>query len=550
MEAAVDDSARYAASPQPPTQSAVEDSAPTLVRRIERLNEIGIALSAEHDPVRLVETILLGAKELTHADGGTVYRVEGDCLEFELVRNDTLHLRLGGSDGLPVTLPPMTLRDEFGNPGSVVALAVIEGRTVNVADAYDNDSQDFTGTRAFDARTGYHSTSLLTVPMRNHEGEITGVLQLLNARHDDGQVRAFTQADQHLVESLASQAATARTKQALILGMERLFEAFIELIADAIDRKSPYTGGHCRRVPVLTSALAEAAAKDAQRPDSALAGFQWHAKDRYELRIAGWLHDTGKVTTPDWVMDKATKLHGLHDHIELIASRFQSIRAANECATWRAIAGGADRASALEALAAFHVRLDDDLAFLRHVNRGQERMGDAEVARIASIGARHWTPPGANAIEPWLTAEEIRCLSIRSGTLLPEERAVINHHITATIQMLERLPFPKHLARVPEYAGGHHERMDGQGYPKGLTGDEMSIPARIMAIADVFEALTAGDRPYKKAMPLSQALAILQRMADTGHIDPNLHAVFLKERVWAAYAREFLPPEQIDLDVA
>ncbi len=530
----------------PSLAGSAEDAIAKLVERIERLNAIGIALSAEPDPHRLVETILLGAKELTHADGGTVYRVQDHALHFEIVRNDTLGLALGGSSGKPVDLPPVQLEAREGHPRSVVALAVLEGRTVNIADAYHEDGFDFSGTRAFDGRTGYRSTSLLTVPMRNHEGVITGVLQLINARDDIGAVRRFTSADQRLVESLASQAATARTKQELIAGMARLFEAFIELIADAIDRKSPYTGGHCRRVPELTMALAEAAAKASQTADSPLAGFRFEAADRYELRIAAWLHDCGKVTTPEWVMDKATKLHGITDRIDLVAERFTAIAADAEAQAWRAIADGAVRDTTLAELGRLQRILHDDLEFLRRVNHGAEAMSGPDQERVRAIGARTWIASDGRH-RSWLTSDEVRSLTIAKGTLLPEERELINRHIEATIEMLDRLPFPKHLARVPEYAGGHHERMDGKGYPKRLRGDQMSIPARIMAIADVFEALTAGDRPYKKAMKLSQALAILRRMAETGHIDPDLHRVFIDQGVWRDYASRFLPTEQIDV---
>ena len=310
--------------------------------------------------------------------------------------------------------------------------------------------------------------------------------------------------------------------------MARLFDSFVELIATAIDEKSPYTGGHCRRVPELTMALAEAASQAGLMSMS--------EEDRYEIQVASWLHDCGKITTPEWVMDKATKLQSINDRIELIAARFARRAAEREAACWRDIADGADRAVALAALRDEVVVINEDLTFVRRVNIGGEAMNAVDVERIAALGRA-----GS------LTADEVRNLSIVRGTLLPEEREVINHHIVATLNMLEKLPFPKHLARVPEIACGHHERMDGKGYPKGLTREQMSVPARIMGIADVFEALTAGDRPYKKAMKLSQALAILAKMAGDGHIDPDLHQVFVASKVWQPYARKFLQADQIDL---
>ncbi|MCK6488187.1 MAG: GAF domain-containing protein [Planctomycetes bacterium] len=514
-----------------------------LIERIERLNSIGIALSAEQDSDRLLEIILLGAKELTGADGGTVYEVAGDEVRFRIVRTDSLGLSFGGSTGAPVAFKPIPLRLADGqlNHASVVAHAVLDGSTVNIPDAYHAEGFDFTGTRAFDARTGYHSTALLTVPMRNHEGLVTGVLQLLNPQRN-GSVRPFSPADQRLVESLASQAATALSKKELIDGMKALFEGFIQLIATAIDDKSPYTGGHCRRVPELTMLIADACIAQGR---GELAGFAMSAADRYELRIAAWLHDCGKVTTPEWVMDKATKLSRLFDRIELLATRFELRKRELEAAAWRAIADGAGREDTLARLAREQAQLDEDLVFLRHANLGSEAMRPEDQERVRRIAAGAWTTTAGDR-QPLLSADEVANLCIVRGTLLAEEREVINHHIVATIHMLESLPFPRHLRRVPEFAGGHHERMDGMGYPKGLTRAQMSVQARVMGVADVFEALTAGDRPYKKAMTLSQALRILGRMKLDGHIDPDVFDAFVRSGVWRDYAARFLTPAQRD----
>jgi HD-GYP domain-containing protein (c-di-GMP phosphodiesterase class II) len=514
-------------------------------RRIERLNTIGIALSAERDPVKLLEQILLGAKDITNADGGTIYSLgEDDTLTFQILRSDTLNLWMGGTSGRPIPFKgvPLHLPDGTPNRSSVVACAVLDGVTVNIPDAYHAQGFDFSGTRAFDQRTGYKSISFLTVPLRNHESEIIGVLQLLNARDDLGNVVPFSETDQRLAESLASQAATALTKHQLIDGMQELLESFIRLIATAIDEKSPYTGGHCKRVPELTMMLAEAAARCGRGP---LAGFSMSDADRLELRLAGWIHDCGKITTPEWVMDKATKLSALFDRIALVETRFAALKRDGEIAMLRALVAGGEQATLEAAFRAECARLDDDLAFLKRTNIGGETMRAEDQQRVREIAARTWTAPDGTT-QPVLSADEVKHLTIAKGTLTSEERAIINHHIVATIKMLESLPYPRHLKRIPEFAGGHHERMDGRGYPKGLKRGQMSVQARVMGIADVFEALTAGDRPYKKAMPLSQALTILGRMKLDGHIDPDLFDVFINEGVWLDYARRFLPPEQID----
>jgi len=517
-----------------------------LLRRLEQLNAIGIALSVETEPLKLLELILAGAQEMTNADGGTIYSVINDSeLRFDLLRNDTLKLAMGGANRPPINYPPVKLAHADGTPNhaSVVAHCVLSGSTINIPDAYHAHGFDFANTRAFDARTGYHSISILTVPMRNHENVITGVLQLINARDEQGATIPFGDSVQRSIESLASQAAIALTKHDLIDGMRKLFESFVQLIAAAIDEKSPYTGGHCRRVPELTMALAEATARTVSGP---LAGFTMSDADRYELRIAAWIHDCGKITTPESVMDKATKLQTIYDRIGLVETRFEIIRRDLEIERLRDERGagpGAARPAAAHVQAT--QRLDEDLAFLRRINQGGESMKEEDIERVRVISRTTWRGPDGTML-PLLTENEVRNLTIAKGTLLPEERRIINHHIVATIRMLEALPYPKHLKRVPEFAGGHHERMDGKGYPKGLTRDQMSVQARIMGIADIFEALTADDRPYKPAMLLSTALNILGRMACDGHIDPDLFVVFIREGVYRDYAERFLRPEQID----
>lgn len=515
---------------------------------IERLNEIGIALSKEQDEERVLELILHGAKDLTHADGGTVYSVvDEQALRFRLLRTDSLGLMYGGSGEPIANFPDIPLyRDGQANHSSVVAHAVLERTTVVIDDAYQIESFDFSGTRAFDTRTGYRSTSMLTVPMCDHRNAIIGVLQLLNAQDESGAITPFSQHQVRLVESLASQASVLLSNGALTRQVGALFESFVKLIAGAIDEKSPYTGTHCRRVPPLTMALAEAAHRQRSGP---LAAFQMSDDDRYELHIASWLHDCGKITTPEWIMDKATKLQCIHDRMHEVRTRVAVMRMDVQRRLDSSLAQGADEAQARSQAATELAALDEDLAFLERSNRGGEWMDDDSMARIREIAQRTWIDHTGEQ-QALLSALEVENLCIRKGTLLPAEREVINHHIVATIDMLEQLPFPRHLRNVPEIAGGHHERMDGKGYPRGLRREEMSVQARCMGIADVFEALTASDRPYKDAMPISQALQILARMKDDQHIDADLFNVFIREGVWLEYAREHLSPAQIDMDLA
>lgn len=520
-----------------------------LLDSIDKLNEIGIALSAEDDAGRLLERILLGARSLTHADGGTLYLLDEERrqLRFAVVVNESLQLHMGGGDEA-IPFPPIPLeRDGRPNYSAVVTSAVLTDRTINLADIHESQDYDFSGARAFDRQTGYRTRSLLTVPMKNHEHDVIGVLQLVNAVDPrSGEVRPFSGLDEQLAESLASQAAVALTQKRLIEDLQRLFESFIQLIASAIDEKSPYTGGHCRRIPVLTLMLADAAHRAGGGP---LEGFRMSEQDRYALEIAGWLHDCGKITTPEFVIDKATKLQTIFDRIELVETRFELLRRDAEIALLRRrldARAGADVLAEAEAEHQATLRaLEGELEFLRHVNIGSELMAEEDRRRVQRIGRRRWTDRHGRRRE-LLTPDEAHNLSIPRGTLTEEEREVVNHHIVASIRMLESLPFPKHLRNVPEYAAGHHERMDGTGYPRGLVGEQMSVQARIMAIADIFEALSARDRPYKRGKTLSECLAIMGRMRLDNHIDPDLFDLFVEERIYLAYAREFLEPEQID----
>lgn len=535
------------------------DNVESLFRRLEQLNEIGSALSQEKNLEGLLEKILIAAKTITRADGGSLYlKTEDDRLRFAIVRTDSLGIAMGGTTGNEVPFYPIHLNNKDGDPNyqMVVAYAALTGKTVNIADAYTEAGFDFSGTRNFDKKTGYRSQSFLTVPMKNHEGETIGVLQLINRLlPETNEIASFAESDQRLAESLSSQAAIAITNRQLIDQLESLFESFINLINTAIDDKSPYTGGHCQRVPELTMMLAEAVNEN---NTGSLGEFRMSDKDRYELKIAGMLHDCGKITTPVHVVDKSTKLETIFDRIAMVDTRFEVIkRDAQIAALEEKLKLAADtqlddlerseRNHQIEQRLREQIRqYDEDREFLRHSNVGGETMSKEAQERVRRIASSyHWSDPSGNTAN-FLSDNELENLSIARGTLTNEEREIINHHIVATIKMLEALPWPKHLRNVPEYAGGHHERMDGKGYPRGLTRDQMSVQARVMGIADIFEALTARDRPYKSGKTLSESLSILGNFRKGGHIDPDLFDIFIRQKVYLRYAERFLDPAQID----
>jgi len=519
-----------------------------LPQLLSELNTIGIALSAEKDHDRLLEMILVRAMEITNADAGTLYtRTEDDELKFEIVHTNSLDIHMGGTSGEPITFYPVPLYKDDGTPNkhNVAACAVLENKTINIQDAYSNKEFDFSGTRNFDNKTGYRSQSFLTVPMTNHENVIIGVLQLLNATNSKtGEVTPFSDIEKQLVESLASQAAVTITNKSLIDAQKELFDSLIKLIADAIDEKSPYTAGHCRRVPVLSNMLAKAACNVTVGP---LKDFNMTEEEIYELDVAAWLHDCGKITTPEYVVDKGTKLETIFDKIKLVDSRFEVLKRDAEIESLKRKLKAVDSKllDGDEELKDKLAKLDEDRAFIRDCNVGGETIAEAAIKRINHIANYRLRSPDGKE-ENFLSEDEVQNLQIGRGTLSYREREIINNHVAVTIKMLESLPYPKHMKRVPEYAGGHHEKMDGTGYPNKLKREEMSIPARMVAIADIFEALTAKDRPYKKAMSLSRSLTILGKMKLEEHIDPDLFDVFIWDKVYFKYAKEHLAPEQID----
>ena len=353
---------------------------------------------------------------------------------------------------------------------------------------------------------------------------------------------------QEQVESLASQGAVALTNKRLVAELKNLFESFIKLIATAIDKKSPYTGGHCERVPEIAMLLADAVEKTTE---GRYKDFSMTEDERYELYIAAWLHDCGKVATPPHVVDKGMKLETITDRIETVDTRFEVLKRDAEIKFLKQkiqlLEAGSNNGALSIAQTKFKraiKQLNSDKEFIRKTNRGGEFMEEDDQNRVASIG--NYQIEADEKKIPFLDEKEVRNLQIPKGTLLPEERETINEHIVITIDMLEKLPYPKNLKNVPEFAGGHHEKLDGTGYPKGLKDEDMSVQAKIMAIADIYEALTAADRPYKDGKKLSQAMRIMGFMKEDYEIDKDLFEIFVKEGVYKEYAKKYLGNDQLD----
>ena len=493
--------------------------------RLHRLSEIGMALSTEKNTDRLFEMILDEAKNITRADGRTLYSMnENGDLAFEILRNDSMDTVMGGTSGVEIPYYPvhLWLDESTPNQKNVSAYVALTGKTVNIKDAYQEEGYDFEGTINFDKKNGYRSKSFLTVPLKNHENEIIGVMQLINAQNEHGDVISFNEEMQEQVESLASQGAVALTNKRLVEELKTLFESFIKLIATAIDKKSEYTGGHCERVPVITMMLADAVAKI---KEGKYKDFSMNDEERYELYLAAWLHDCGKVATPPHVVDKGTKLETIFDRIELIRTRMELLKRDQEIAFLKRQLNGKSNVPFDDEYNDAIKNLDRDMKFIEECNVGGEFMNPELQERVESIGAQNITL--FDREQSFLSKEEIQNLNI-------------------PIEMLEQLPYPKNLRNVPEFAGGHHEKMDGTGYPKGLNETQMSTQAKIMAIADIYEALTAADRPYKEGKKLSQAMRIMGFMKNDYHIDEDLFEIFVTSGVYKKYAKEHVAKTQID----
>jgi len=521
--------------------SEVKDYAEAQIKHIKQGAQIGLALSCEKDINRLLEMIVLEARAMSNADAGTLYITdkENKYLCFMIMQNDTMNVRMGGTSGVDIDLPSVPLyRNGKPNHSNVSSHVAVSGEIVNIPDVYEAEGFDFTGPKKYDATTGYRSKSMLVIPLRNHENDIIGVLQLLNAKNPEtGEIIGFSNEYVDEIASLASQAAVALTNTQLIQDLKNLFYAFIKSIATAIDEKSPYTGGHINRVVELSMLIAEKINETKSPPFNDIL-FNDHEME--EIRIAAWMHDVGKITTPEYVIDKRTKLQTIFDRINLVETRFGLIAKTieNEYLAKKLdlIQKGADKEEIRRLDSELSEKLeglDRDLQVVKACNLPGEFLSDENATRIKDIAARKYLM--SDGEHSYLTGEELENLLVRKGSLTDMERKIIENHAAFTFKILTHLPFPRKLINVPEYASGHHEKLDGSGYPRALTAENMPLQSRIIAVADIFEALTAKDRPYKKPMLLSQSLDIMSKMKNDNHIDPDIYNLFIENRLYENY---------------
>jgi len=566
----------------------LSDSMESMRATISNFFGLITSLSGESDIDRLLERVTDETMQASGADAAVIYLLCDD--ETELAAQPA---RL--ASGVVLTeseLPAISLEDA----GDSRLLESFRRQQVTIERVTKAQAEGLQVSALVEALHA-DSITIIVLPLADRNNQGSGLLCLLYSEHNQGLQQALSPEHIGFAQALSGFAAVSMESRQLLKMQKNLLQSFIELIASAIDAKSPYTGGHCQRVPMITKMLAAAAceSQDPKFREFSLSDDEWE-----ELHIAAWLHDCGKVTTPEYVVDKSTKLETIYDRIHEIRMRFEVLKRDAEIDYWRRLAGGGNDEQLKSELQATLAQLDDDFAFVATCNEGGEFMADEKIARLNSVAAKTWrrtlsdrigisweeakrkqrTPEaGLPAVETLLadkeehiiyrSAEEVigadnrwnfkldtprhkynrgelYNLSVARGTLADEERFKINDHMVQTIIMLNQLPFPRHLRNVPAIAGGHHETMIGTGYPKKLSREDMPLTARMMAIADIFEALTAGDRPYKKAKTLSESIRIMSFMKKDQHIDPELFELFLKSGVYQSYAQKYLAPEQID----
>lgn len=497
---------------------------------VDKLTDVGTALSSETNIEKLLETVVSEARSITNADAGTLYILEDEQLHFKIIQNKSMNFFMGGASKNKVTLPPVPLKESNAS-----AYSALKKEIINIPDVYKSKKFDFSGPRKYDSDTGYLTKSMLIIPMVSRDKDVIGILQLINALHPkSGQVIDFSEYYQDIAHSLASQAAVAITNAKLYDEIMALFESVIEVLAAALDEKSPVTRGHISKVALLTMAVA----------DEINNSREGHFKDIHfskdelnELRVAALMHDVGKVTTPESVVEKRTKLETIFDRIELIKTRFQYIRNGLIVEALKkkvqALEKGESRESIKtvdQALEKQLKELGEDLLFVKGVNNPEEFMDSKKLEELKDVASKKVLIDGKEV--SLITEDEFQNLSIRKGSITPKELKIMQNHASVTIRMLNKIPFTKRLKNVPVYAGGHHEKLDGSGYPAGLKDKQIPLQTRIIALTDLFEALTAKDRPYKKPIPLEKALAILGFEVKDNHIDKNLYELFKERKIY------------------
>ncbi len=504
--------------------------------------EMLTTLAKEKNLNTILDKILQQVIRRTNAEGGTVYLKQQSKLYFKVVINKKLAIHNTQTDDWP----PIELYTPQGsNLSNVSALCAIKNEIININDVYHAEGFNFEGTKKFDAANNYRSKSMLVIPMVDHEEDLIGVLQLINKLDSDNQPVPFENSDIHIAQAYSAYCAIAITKNRLIEDLEKLLLSFLESIAVAMDAKSPVGYGHITRVGKMMELFSEAINRDT----TFYKDIHYDRDALLQLKLAAWMHDIGKISTPEPILNKSTKLETTYNRIAEISQRFKSVILSLKLSL------AEKRLSVLEENAKIDLKaetgrveeeirwLHEALLFIKQKNLPSGLMDDKDIRRIEEIAQKTYLIEGEET--NLLTEDEVKNLSIRYGTLNDEERAKINEHAKISNQMLDMLVFPKKFKDVPKIAGMHHEKLNGEGYPNGVKGDEIPFEARLLAIIDIFEALTAHDRPYKRPKTLTESYEILDNMVKEGALDGTIIAYLKSSGLFEQYAKKYLLPEQL-----
>lgn len=475
---------------------------------MSRFLEICLALTAESDREKLLSNILDCAIEFAKCDAGTLYLIEDDGLHFVRMVTKSQGTRQGGHDS-PITMPPVPLEEKY-----VASWVALNNTTINVADVHTDDHFDFTGSIRYDNLTGYRTKSMLVVPMTNEKGTVIGVMQLINAMDAHGNTISFDPEVELLIEAIASQAAISFTNMMYATQISDLIESLVGALSTAIDERTPYNANHTRN-------MVKYAENFLDWLDTTGNDWRFDTQKRSEFILSVWLHDVGKLAVPLEVMDKGTRLGPkyLHD----IKTRFKTVRMLNRIARLEGRIGEAEE-----------VRRNDELTNIMSFIIDVDSTGflpDEKLDKINEI-AKLTYEDDSGKLRPLITEKERVCLSIRKGTLTDEERNIMQSHVVVTKHILARVKFPKTYAETPIWAAMHHELLNGSGYPNHISGRGIPKEVRLLTILDVFDALTARDRPYKKGLPVDKALIILHNMVDEGAIDGEILSLYEQSKAW------------------
>lgn len=504
--------------------------------KFEEIMKINLAFTSQHDKKKLLEEILTLTRKLTNADAGTLYIKSKDekNLDFKVVQNSTLKIKLNdiqNSDNWPSL--PIYLDDGTENNKMVAVVCANEKRIINILDVYKTRKYKFDGTKKFDNTTKYRSKSMLVIPLINHENDVIGVLQLIN-KMKNNEIITFDKFDEKVISSLSSQAAMALTNMQLLDSLEEFLNAFVSTIAKAIDAKSSYTKDHILKVEKIALLIANAINSD----KTIYKDIKYSDNDYKQIALAAWMHDIGKISMPDYVLDKATKLEKIYDRIDLIEQRFELIKKDKEIEYLKKQISQEEFDKSIEELTNY-------TTFIKRINLGGEFMDDKDLLKLEKISKLTYKKD--NIKTPLISSDEYYNLSIRKGTLTKEEIDIIKNHAQLSLDMISGLPFPKKYKDVLNIACNHHEKLNGTGHPRGLSKENITLEDRIMILSDIFEALTSSSRPYKKAMKLSTVKNILQNMYEKDELDKDLTEFFFNHDIFKQYSNEALNPEQLDL---